>query len=78
MATLDQLLDGDRVDRISAEAREVHFGRVLLTIVAAVLFGIGWVAYKVCRTALLALAWCAVAVKVGWQDARADGARGPA
>ena len=62
------------VDRISLQAREVHFGRLLLTLFAALFFGIGWVAAKT----WLAVAWCGVAVKVGWQEARSGGTRRPA
>jgi hypothetical protein len=59
------------LDAISAQAREVRFGRSVLTLVAAVLFGLGWVTAKAFGLAWLALAWCAVAVKVGWQEGRA-------
>ena len=41
--TLDELMDTDRLDRITVEARKVQFGRTVLTVVAAVLFGLGWV-----------------------------------
>lgn len=68
MATLDQLLDADTVDQISREARQVDVGRVLLTLIAAVFYAIGWVAGK----ALLAVVWCAVAVKVGFNEARTE------
>lgn len=61
------------VERISVEARDVHLGRVLLTVFAALFFGIGWVAAKT----FLAVAWCGVAVKVGWQEARSGGTRRP-
>lgn len=75
MATLDQLLDSDRVDEISRQARQVDVGRVLLTLIAAVFYVIGWTAGK----AVLAVVWCAVAVKVGFQEARKPaGGRGPA
>ena len=62
------------VDRISVEARQVHVGRVLLTVFAALFFAVGWAAGK----AVLAVAWCGVAVKVGWQEARSGSTRGPA
>jgi hypothetical protein len=70
------ILDRVPVGRISTEAREVHLGRTLLTIIAAVFFAIGWAAARV----FLALAWCGVAVKVGWQEARkpTGGPHGPA
>lgn len=75
MATLDQLMDSGRVDDISAQARQVNVGRVLLTLFAAFFYAIGWTAGK----ALLAVVWCAVAVKVGFTEARkpAGGGRGP-
>lgn len=76
MATLDQLLDDNRVDEISAQARQVDVGRVLLTLLAAVFYAIGWIAGK----AVLAVVWCAIAVKIGFQEARkpAGGRRAPA
>ena len=47
-------------DRITREARDIRFWRTVLALVAAVLFGVGW----------LAVAWTATAVKVGWQEGR--------
>jgi uncharacterized membrane protein len=73
LATLDQLLDSDRTQEISRQAAQVDVGRVLLTLIAAVFFSIGWIAGK----ALLAVVWCAVAMKVGYVEAR-HGARKPA
>jgi hypothetical protein len=67
------VLDRVPIDRISAEAREVHFGRTLLTIFAGVLYGIGWVAAKTVGLVWRAVAWSAVAVKVGWLEARKGG-----
>jgi len=60
------------LDEITAQARQVRFGRLLLTLIAAVFFGLGWVAGRF----FLGVAWCAVAVKVGWQAGAARG--GPA
>jgi hypothetical protein len=70
------VLDWVPVDRITAEARETHPGRALLTLVAAVLFGMGWLAAKAVGVVWLVLAWSFAAVKVGWQDARAAGQAG--
>ncbi|HEU4542571.1 MAG TPA: hypothetical protein VFR23_15700 [Jiangellaceae bacterium] len=70
MTTLDQLLDAPRVDEITRQAREVRFGRVLLTVIAAVLFGIGWIVAKTFTVLWFALAWSATAVKLGWQEGR--------
>lgn len=58
------------VARITAEARNVQFAHTALTLVAAVLYGIGWAAGKVLGAVWLVLAWSATAVKVGWQEAR--------
>lgn len=66
MTVLDQV----PMERISAEARQVHFGRLALTALAAVLYLIGWVPSKVLQLTWLALAWSGTAVKVGWIDAR--------
>lgn len=61
---------GDRVERISAKAREFHPVRALLSLIGALLFGLGWVAYRLVAVAWMAGAWCAAAVAVGWADAR--------
>jgi hypothetical protein len=60
------------LDEITAQARQVRFGHLLLTMFAAVFFGLGWVAGRV----FLGVVWCAVAVKVGYQAGAARG--GPA
>lgn len=70
MATLDQLFDAQRVDRITEQARQIHFGRFLLTVLAGLLYGIGWIAARAFGGLWLALTWTAVAVKVGWQEGR--------
>jgi hypothetical protein len=58
------------LERISRRAHAARPGRTALVVVAAVLFGLGWVAYRVCAVAWLALAWCGSAVIEGWQEAR--------
>jgi uncharacterized membrane protein YciS (DUF1049 family) len=60
-----------QLDEITAQARQVRLGQVLLTVLAAVFFALGWVVARF----FLGLVWCAVAVKLGWQ---AGAARGPA
>jgi hypothetical protein len=78
-----------RLDAINAGARQVQFGRALLTAIAVSLWAVGYVAHKGIGGTLYgigwfggkvvwpALVWMALAVKVGWVDAR-GGARGPA
>ena len=55
------------LDEITAQAREVRPGRTLLTVVAAVLFGLGWVTARVFSVAWLAAMWSGVAVREGWR-----------
>ena len=64
------------LDRIDRRARQARPGRAVLVLIASVLFGLGWAAYKTCAVTWLALAWCGSAVIEGWQEARA-GQRAP-
>ena len=68
MTTLTERVPLDRIER---RARHARPGRAVLTVIAAVLFGLGWLAFKACAVAWLALAWCGSAVIEGWQQARA-------
>lgn len=60
------------VDEITERARKVSFGRALLTFFASLLYAAGWLVAK----AWLALVWCAIAVQVGWRDARSSSGGG--
>jgi hypothetical protein len=71
------------VDRVSTEARRVEFTavavsaiRTLLTVVAGVLYGVGWIAARVFAAAWLCLVWSATAVRLGWQEGRRSGRGG--
>jgi uncharacterized membrane protein YedE/YeeE len=55
------------VDEITAQARQVRPGRTVLTVIAAVLFGLGWVTARVFSVPWLAVMWCGLAVREGWQ-----------
>ena len=55
------------VDAITAQAREVRFWRTVLTVIAAALFGLGWVTARVFAVAWLAASWSWVAVREGWR-----------
>lgn len=61
------------VDRINEQAKQVRFWRTVATVLAGLLWGLGWLAAKVCAVAWLALTWAAVAVRVGWTDGRQQG-----
>ncbi len=69
--TVTSIAERVPVDEITARARQVRAGRLLLTLLAGFFYAIGWTVGR----AFYALAWCAVAVRVGWQ---AGAARGPA
>ena len=55
------------LDDITEQAQQVRPGRAALTVVAAVLFGIGWIAARVFAVVWLAAMWCGVAVREGWR-----------
>lgn len=67
-----------RVDDITARAREVRFWPAVLAMLSLTFYVVGWVAAKACTSLWLAVTWSAVAVKMGWTDARSGGPRGPA
>lgn len=58
------------VDRITRQAKDVHFWRLVATLLAGLLWVLGWAAARTCAVAWRAIAWAAVAVQVGWSDAR--------
>ena len=55
------------LDEITAQAEAVRPGRAALTVVAAVLFGLGWVTARVFSVLWLAAMWSGVAVREGWR-----------
>lgn len=55
---------------VTTPARRITPAIVVLTVLAAVLFGLGWVVGKVS----IPLGWMFAAVRVGWTDARRVGA----
>lgn len=66
------VLQQAQLESISREARDVHLGRVLLAVIAALFFAIGWLAARL----FLGVAWCGVAVRRGWREGRAYGPAG--
>lgn len=73
-----QILERVPIEEINKQAREVSFTRTLLALLAALLYALGWGAAKLVAVAWLAAAWSATAVRLGWQEARKGGSRGPA
>ncbi|MEV2277717.1 hypothetical protein AB0I72_19235 [Nocardiopsis sp. NPDC049922] len=55
-----------RMELISAEARQIRFGRGLLAAVGALIYGTGWALSKV----TLGAAWTVAAFRLGWREAR--------
>lgn len=62
------ILDRVPVDRINAEAKQLHLGRALLTALAGLLYLIGWTLARVATYAWIAITWSVAAVKLGAQD----------
>jgi len=58
------------LERISQRAHAARPARTALAVVAGLLFGLGWLAFKAVAVAWLALAWCGSAVIEGWAEAR--------
>jgi hypothetical protein len=65
------------VARISAEASQIRFFPMVLTLVGGLLFGVGWLAAKACTVAWSALTWTFAAMRVGWQEGMARKDTGP-
>lgn len=70
MTFMDNAFGRVPVGQINRQAREIHFWRTVLTLLAGLLFGLGWLTAKAFAVLWLAMTWTAVAVKVGWQEAR--------
>jgi uncharacterized membrane protein YedE/YeeE len=64
------LLDRVPVESITEQARQVRPGRAVLTLIAGVLFGLGWVTARALGVAWLAVAWSWTAFKVGFREGR--------
>lgn len=67
---MSTMIDRIPLERITTEAREVHFGRTVATFIAGLLWMLGWVVAKAFGVVWFAAAWSATAVKVGWDEGR--------
>ena len=70
MTTLTYRLPAETVGEITEQARQVHPGAVLLSVIGGLLFAIGWIVAKLFGVLWLAMVWCAVAVRMGWRSAK--------
>lgn len=76
MTTLDALLAHpvertERLDRINARARRMHFGRFLASMIALLFVGLGRLTFAIFAGLWFVATWCAAAVAEGWNEARA-------
>ena len=55
------------LDDITAQAQQVRPGRAALTVIAAVVFGLGWLTARLFGILWLAVMWSGVAVREGWR-----------
>jgi hypothetical protein len=74
------VISGETVGRVRSEVWRVSVGRVVLTVLAAALYALGWLAAFAFATLATAVRWSVAAVRVGWTDgkAAAERRRGPA
>jgi uncharacterized membrane protein YedE/YeeE len=68
-------LDDALTERITLEAREVRFWRTVATVLAGLLFGLGWVVAKAFTAVWFAAVWSVTALRVGWAEGRKSAAR---
>lgn len=71
--TVHQLPLPPLADRVRAAAAEARPGQAAATAVAAVPYGLGWVAGKTVNGASVGVRWVMAAAKLGWTEARASG-----
>lgn len=64
------ILDRVPVERITAEARQIQFRRIALTVLAALFYVIGWTVAKLFAVIWLAITWSFTAIKLGWEEGR--------
>lgn len=72
VTVLDQFFDDSLPGRVTAEARDIQFGRLLATVLAGVFYLLGWIAARALRVVWFALTWSATAVRVGWREGLAQ------
>lgn len=64
------------VERVESEARQIRPGRTVLTVIAAVLYAVGWLIGQVFRAVWLVVSWSLAAAKVGFREARTPRRKG--
>lgn len=67
------MLQQATLDQIREQARTLTPLRTLLTLLASVLYGIGWLAAKTLGTVWTGLTWSYAAVVVGWKSSTGKG-----
>ena len=64
MTVFDQTLPA----RVTAQTPDVHLGRLLATVLAAVFYALGWIAARTVRVVVFAVTWSFIAVRLGWRE----------
>jgi hypothetical protein len=59
--------------RVSAEAQRIQLSRVLLTVLAAFFYGLGYAVATILVTLWRSVTWSLAAARLGWRDAMAKG-----
>lgn len=60
---------GVPLTRVGVQARQIHLGALLATVLAAALYGAGWTTRKTVAGVWFAATWCVAAVRLGWREA---------
>lgn len=68
-------IDAEALDQISAHAKEIHFWRTVLTVLAGMLAGVGWIVFHLFAVTWRAATWTYAAVRYGWDQAKAQNAK---
>ena len=68
-------IDAQALEQIAVKSRDIRFWRTVLTLLAGMLAGIGWITYQVFAVTWRALTWTYAAVKYGWDQARLQNAK---
>lgn len=74
------IISGELAGRVRSETERVDVGRMMLTVLAAALYALGWLAAFSFATLAATARWSVAAVRVGWADGKAAAGRrrGPA
>lgn len=61
-------LDPTLPARVSTQAQQVEFGRVLAVVLASLLYALGWLCARAVRGLWFGLTWTFAALRLGWRE----------